>query len=165
MVPSDRKVTHNVKRYATRESWRRVTLCKGARDNSLQEGEVADRGAMEAGSFPESGLETLFIATMSCPENSVYVPKESSFPIPSKYIDFVRETKTNNLDNLEESSNSESWSRSQRFRIMNKRPLQGYSQVDGRCAHNTRHTETRNDSARSAIIQMCSMESKAAMGY
>ena len=42
------------------------------------------------------------------PENNLYVSKESSFPIPSKYTNIVRHTKTS-LDILEESRVDDLW--------------------------------------------------------
>ena len=88
---------------------------QSARDNSLlQEGEVADfseadRDAMEArDDFCRMSGE------VTCPyhvmlREQVYVPKESSFPIPSKYVDVVRQT-TTDLENLQESSIDDLWS-------------------------------------------------------
>ena len=42
------------------------------------------------------------------PREHLYLPKESSFPILLKFIDVVRQTKTN-LDTLEESSIDDLW--------------------------------------------------------
>ena len=95
-----------------------------------------------------------------------------------KNIDVGRQTRTN-LDNAEESRINDSWnieghgifsgswSGSTRFRILNKRPPQGYSWVDGRLTKNTIHIETGNDLDRSVATQVhvCSKESKAAVGY
>ena len=79
-------------------------------------------------------------------EQLLDVPKESAFPIPSKYVDVVEQTKTN-LDNLEESSiDNFIWTPWKRPLSMlygtlicvelslhlEKRPLQGYSWVVGR---------------------------------
>ena len=87
-------------------------------------------------------LENLFFATRSCPENLLYVPKDSSSPIPSTCIDVVRQTKTD-LDNSEESSIDDLWNSdehkknlsgscigSTRFRIQDKRPRKVYSKVE-----------------------------------
>ena len=88
-------------------------------------------------------MGNLFIATISCPENNCYVLKDLSFPIAPKYIDFARQTKTN-LDSVEKRSFDdfcnidehrslfENWSGPARFRILNWRPFQSNSWVDGR---------------------------------
>ena len=77
------------------------------------------------------------------PREQLYVPKESSFPVPFAYFDVVRRTKTY-LDTVEDSNfddlwntdghriPSESWSGSTKFRILNSRPPKGYPWVDGR---------------------------------
>ena len=106
------------------------------------------------------------------PREQLCVPKESSFPTPSKYIDVVRHTKTN-LDNLEESSIddlwnndglgilSKCWSGSTRF-CAHSKVIHGWI-VD----RNACHIETRNDMFRSVNIhvQMWSKESKAAIRH
>ena len=77
------------------------------------------------------------------PREPLYLPKESSFPVPSKDLDVVRPKETN-LDSVKENSTDDVWnidghrilserpSVSTRFRILNKRPPQGCSWVDGR---------------------------------
>ena len=76
------------------------------------------------------------------PREKLYVPKESSFAIPLKYIDVVRQTRTRTIWkralsmfyflNIDENKIiSENWSGCTRFRILNKRPPKGYSWVDG----------------------------------
>ena len=76
-----------------------LLLC--ARENSLQEeGGVADfsgliRDAMEARADFWSMSGGFFYCHFVMPREHLYVPKDSSFPIPSKYVDVVRQTKTN----------------------------------------------------------------------
>ena len=93
--------------------------------------------------------EDFLNGTKSCPENNFIYRKSPLFPIPSKYIDVVRRS-TNNLDNSEERSDGvligtnftpERWSGSTRFRILNKRPVQCYSWVDGRSIKSKSHRD------------------------
>ena len=107
------------------------------------------------------------------PRKQLYVPKESSFPIPSKYIVVARQTSTS-LDNLEENSVdelrnidgnrilSESWSGSTRFRILNKRPPQGYSWVGGRLTKTqvTSRPETNWPEVRSSLSKTVQKKAK-----
>ena len=74
---------------------------QSARCDSLQEeGGVADfseadRDAMEVmEDFWSMSGENIYRHNVT-PREQLYVPKDSSFPIPSKYIDVVRETKSN----------------------------------------------------------------------
>ena len=127
MCPKDKKATHNVKPYGTREwrastrrecplLWARrwVTLCNaqgvvsslqgGGGDSDFSE---ADRDAMEArADFWSAPREKCRHHVM--PREQLYVSTEPSFPIPLKYIDVVRQTKTT-MDNLEESNIDDLW--------------------------------------------------------
>ena len=90
----------------------------GARSDPLQcarVGSLQEEGGLqsfvklvaELGQQGESSgvcLGNLVIATTSCPEhNCMYQQSHHSFPIPLKYVDVVRKTRTN-LDTLEKSS-------------------------------------------------------------
>ena len=106
MVLPDKKVTHNVKSHATRESSASTggsTLFFGAsaRSDSLQEeGGVADFSeadcdAVEAREdFWSMSWEFVYHHHVTLGEQ-LDVPKESSFTIPSACIDVVRKTTTN----------------------------------------------------------------------
>ena len=87
---------------------------QSARDSSLQEegGDAdftgCDRDAMEAREAFWSVTEECIHRHHVMPRGQLYLPKESSLRIPSKYIDVVRQTKTT-LDRLEEGRIDESW--------------------------------------------------------
>ena len=69
----------------------------------------ADRDAVEAKEDVWSTSGEIIYHHHVMPREHLYVPKESSFPFPSEYIEVARETKTN-LDNVEESSIDDLWS-------------------------------------------------------
>ena len=89
-------------------------------------------------------LGNFFVATRSCPEHTCMYRKKSSVPIPSTFIDVVRETKNqsgefgreNSVDDFwnidEDRTHSESWIGSTRFFMLNKGPPQGDAWVNGR---------------------------------
>ena len=138
-------------------------------DSFQEEGGVsdfaeADRDAAEARKDFWSMSGELFIYRHHVmPREQWYVPKESSFPMPSKYMDVVRQIKTN-PDNLEESSTDDLWNTFDGQTSLRKEvriheipnPEQASTtsvfvrgwQID----QNTSHIETRNGSARSVVI-------------
>ena len=95
----------------------------------------------------------------------LYVP---TFSIPLTYVVFVRQRKTD-WDNLEDSiiddvrdidadgATSENWTGSTRFRILNKRPFEGYSWVGGRLTKTqvTSRRETISSEVWLQNVQMC----------
>ena len=107
------------------------------------------------------------------PRDQLYVPKDSSFPIPSEYTDVARQTK-HNLDCLAESSVDDFWnidghriliesrSGSTRFRILNNRPHPGYSWVDSRMtnAHVTSRPETIWPEVWSSVSKIAQKQAK-----
>ena len=141
-----------------------MTLCRAQGISLQQEGGVAHFFEADRDPVEERediwGLSGNFYLSPRCPVNKcVCVPKKSSFPISSKYIDIVRQKPIKTI--------SESSIGFTIFRILNMRPHQGYSWVDGRLDQNKSHIETRNNLARSVVIhvQMCSKERKAEMGH
>ena len=91
-----------------------MTFCDAQGVDSLQEeGGVADfleadRGAAEAREdFWSMSGEPIY-RNYVISEEQLRVPKEPSFPIALKYIDVVRQTKTN-VDNLEKSNTDDWW--------------------------------------------------------
>ena len=112
------------------------------------------------------------------PRVELYVPREESFPIPLKYIDVTRTTKTS-LDvllekNIEdywqvdgEKELSDAWTGFTRFILLNKRPPDGYAWFDGETDEETNNLSSRQCMARNveAYVWCSEKESKTKMGY
>ena len=106
---------------------RGVVLLQAARGSPSQEEVMEARGDF----ISVSG--ELVYHHLVMPRIQLYVPTESSFPLPIKFIDVVGEPETN-VDHLEETMiddfwtvdesqvPSDSWSGPTRFRIITKRP-------------------------------------------
>ena len=86
-----------------RKGW---TRCK--KKAELQTLIEADRGAAEAREDFWSMSGEPIKSNYAMSGEQVRVPKEPSFPIALKYIDVVRQTKTN-VDNLEKSNTDDWW--------------------------------------------------------
>ena len=143
MASCDKKVstTSNRTAHESREHWRGeipllrarrgVTLCRAQGAILRVKAEVQTFLKLIAtlwkqGKISGVSRKNLFIATMSRQENKCMYRRESSLPIPSKYINDVKQTKP--IWTIL----SECQSGSTRFRILNKRPYQDCSWVDGR---------------------------------
>ena len=115
----------------------------------------ADRGAMKARADIWSMSGECMYSHHAMPREQLYVPKESSFPSLLQYID------VDDLWNIDES-----WSGSTRFRILNKRPHQGYSRVDERLTKTqvTSRPETIWPGVLSSILKMCSKRKQSSNG-
>ena len=178
MVPSDKKVTHkrveifDVGGGTLHFGRGDMTLCK-------KQAELQTLPKLIATQWKGRYLECVWGIYLSPPcREQLCVPKESSFPILWKDIDVLRQT-TTTLDILGENSVddvwnivghrilSDSWSGSTRFHILNKRPPQGYSWVDGGWTITQVTSRPEKDLARSVVVYvlLSSKESKAALGY
>ena len=117
-----------------------VTLCQ--KEVELQMFQKLIATLWKQGTFSGECLGKFIHRHHVMPREQLYVPKGSSFPMPSKYVYVVRQTKTD-LDKSEECIIDDLWNidgntvLSEKrigftsFRIVNKRPPNGYSGVGG----------------------------------
>ena len=93
------------------------------------------------------------------PRVKLYMPREESFPIPLKYIDVTRNTRTSldvmleknivdywNVDGDRELSDT--WTGFTRFTLLSEKPLDGYTWVRGETDKKTNAFQTRQIVAR-----------------